>query len=217
MGEKAVNYYEPCDKAIQILNRLNLEAFGQLKMIDLDRVNVIQTVIAVYQKSIKQIRKRYYDIAFEAYMLAIEMCGATHDRARKMAHKAITLKWVDRVLTQTDFVTLYRFDTEAERKAYKLAETLEVSRDKDYEINKALRYWSQQIGQYAINVTDYAVLTAFDDYGIEEVKWISEHDLKVCNECYAYDGQIFSINEIPAKPHWGCRCRFKPIIKVLDS
>ena len=208
-----VNYYAPCDKAIQSMNRENLEAFGQMKLAKWEKVNVIQTVMNVYRTSAKKARKRYYEVAIEAYILALMMCGETSVKAHRMANRAITLTWIDKILTQTDFVTLYRFDTEADRKAYKLAETLEVSQDRDYEINKALRFWSQQIGQYALNVTDYAVIQAFQDAGIEVVQWISEHDAKTCNECYAYSDMLFPIREIPAKPHWGCRCRLRPVLE----
>ena len=217
MDASKVNYYEPCDRAIQSMNRENLDAFGRMKITRWDRVNVIQTVMAVYRQSVKRARKHYYEVAIEAYILGAEMCGMDTKKAHRMASKSITLEWVDKVLDQTDFVTLYRFMSEADRKAYKLAETLEVSRDKDFEINKALRYWSQQLGQYAINMTDYAIVKAFADCGVPFVQWVSEKDSKVCNECYSYNGQIFRINEIPAKPHWGCRCRIVPVFRIEEE
>lgn len=194
------------------MNRINLEAFGRLKLAKWDEVNVIRTVVSVYQKSRKQARKRYYEVAFEAYLLAMAMCEIAPKKAHKMAEKAITEQWVDDILAQTDFVTLYRFDTETERKAYRLAETLEVSEDRDYEIDKALRFWSQQLGQYAINFTDDAVIQAFEDAGVEEVEWMSRKDMKVCNECYALNGQKFKLDEIPTK-HPNCRCTWRPILE----
>ena len=209
MDVKTVDYYGACDRAIQSMNRSNLELFGQLKMAKWDEVNVIRTVVSVYRKSAKQARKRYYEVAFEAYLLGMAMCGIEPKKAHRMAEKAITAEWVDNVLSQTDFVTLYRFDSEAERKAYRLAETLEVSEDRDYEINKALRYWSQQLGQYAINMTDYAMVQAFQDAGVERVMWMTQRDERVCGECAPLNGVIFQIDEIPAK-HWGCRCYLVP-------
>ena len=217
MGVRDANYYEACDRAIQVMNRINLEAFGQLKMVDWDKVNVVQTVMKVYRKSAKQARKRYFEIGFEVYLLGLLMCGTEPKKAHRMAEKAITLEWVDDILGQTDFVTLFRFNTETERKAYRLAETLEVSDNRDMEINKALRFWSQQLGQYAINVTDYALIQAFMDYGLEMAQWESQKDGRECGECRAYDGQVFRINEIPPKPHWGCRCRFRPVFRKAED
>ena len=60
MARKDTNYYEPCDRAIKAMNRLNVEAFGQLKLAKWDEVNVIQTVRNVYRKSARIARKRYY-------------------------------------------------------------------------------------------------------------------------------------------------------------
>ena len=211
MRRKNLNVYAACDKAIQAMNRENVEAFGRLKMAKWDEVNVIRTVKAVYTASAKRARKRYYEVAFEAYLLGMAMCGMDPKKAHEMAEKAITEEWVAGVLHDTDFVTLYRFDTETDRKAYRLAEALEATEKRNAEIDKALRLWSQQLGQYAINMTDYAVVQAFQDAGIQEVQWVSEGDQWVCNECYSMDGQTFYIDEIPPKPHWGCRCSLLPI------
>lgn len=208
---RKVDYYGACDKAIQAMNRQNLEAFGQLKMAKWDEINVIRTVVKVYRESARRAKRRYYEVAFEAYLLMMALCEVEPKKAHRLAEKAITDEWVDKVLSETDFVTLYRFDSETERKAYRLAETLEVAADRDYEIDKALRYWSQQIGQYAINMTDYAMIQALEDAGAEYAEWVDMHDEKVCHECGSLDGQVFRLDEIPAKPHFGCRCRLMPV------
>ena len=205
-----VKIYSACDRAIREMDRENVEAFGRLKMADWDEVNVIRTVKAVYRTAQKRARKRYYEVGFEAYLLAMAMCGAEPGKAHQMAEKAITEEWVDSVLTETDPLTLYRFDSEAERKAYRLAEALEIAQDRNREIDKALRYWSQQLAQYAINVTDYAAIQAFKDYGIRKVRWVSEQDGRECSKCHGLDEQVFDIDDIPVKPHLKCRCRLMP-------
>ena len=217
MDVKKVDYYGACDRAIQSMNRSNLELFGQLKMAKWDEVNIIREVKAVYRKSAKEAKKRYYEVAFEAYILMLALCDVPSRKAHEMAEKAITDAWIDGVLQETDFVTLYRFDTETERKAYRLAETLEVAQDRDMEINKALRFWSQQLGQYAINFTDYAMLMALQDAGVEWAEWVTMKDEKVCHECGALDGQIFRVEEWPSKPHWGCRCRFQRVLQAPED
>lgn len=217
MDAAKVDYYEACDKAIRGINRELVEDFGKLKLTDFDRVNVIRTVTAVYQTIIRRVKKRYYGIAFEAYVLGLMICGEDAKTAHKKADKAITTAWVEEKLNQTDFVTLYRFYSETERKVYKLAETLEVSTSRNREIDKAMRYLSQQLGQYCINFTDYAIAKAYQDYGVEMVEWISEKDNRVCNECYALNGQVFPITETPRKPHWGCRCRLRPVFRSLAT
>lgn len=216
MSRKEPNVYKACDEAITAMNRENLEAFGRLKMSKWDEIRIVREVLTLYRTSAKKARKRYLGVAFDAYMLAMEMCDRQLKKAREMAKKAITLEWVDGILEQTDFVTLYRFDSETERKAYRLAETLEVSDDRSFEIDKALRYWSQQLAQYAINFTDYAMVQAFQDAGVEMVQWNSQRDERVCNECHAYDGQVFYVDEVPRK-HWACRCYLRPVFRKKEA
>jgi len=211
MSAKEVNVYAACDKAIKALDRMNVEAFGRLKLAKWDRINIIQTVVKTYRESANQARKRYFEVAFEAYLLGLSMCGIDPKKAHRMAEKTITAAWVTAVLKQTDFITLYRFDTEAERKAYRLAETLEVSDNRNQEIDRALRHWSRQIGQYAINMTDYAMVQAFEDAGVTTVQWVAQMDERVCSECSELDGQVFQIDELPRKPHINCRCNLIPV------
>ena len=213
MDSAKVNYYEACDKAIKATNRELVEEFGKLKLASFDEVNVLQLVTSTYRAIIKRMKKRYYEIAVEAYILGMMVCGEKAQKAHQRADRKITMTWVEDWLNRTDPVTMYRFYAETERKVYKLAETLEVSHNRNREIDKAMRYFSQQLGQYCINFTDYAVEQAFADYGVEYVEWISERNDRTCNECYALDGQLFPVNEIPPKPHWGCKCYFKPVFR----
>ena len=124
MDVREIDYYGACDRAIQQMNRQNLEAFGRLKMAKFDEIRIIQTVLKVYRTSAKQARKRYYEVAFEAYLLMMALCDTDPKEAHAKAEKAITEEWVANVLSETDFVTLYRFEAETERKAYRLAEAL---------------------------------------------------------------------------------------------
>ena len=208
---KDVNIYGACDNAIRAMNRMNVEAFGRLKMAKWDEIHVIRTVAAVYRTSTEQAKKRYYEVGFEAYLLAMAICGMDPRKAQEMAETSITEEWVLNILTRVDPLTRYRFDTETERKAYRLAETLEVAPDRSREIDTALRYWSQQLSQYAINVTDYAVAQAFMDAGVERVVWVTVPDERRCHECAEIDGEEYDIDKIPPKPHLGCRCRLMPV------
>ena len=217
MDVRKVNYYEACDQAISSLNRMMVEDFGRLKTVKFDRVNVIQTVVALYRENVKKARKRYYEVAFEAYLLMLALCDIEPKEAHRMAEKAIDQEWVKDVLEQTDFVTLYRFDAEAERKAYRLAEALEVATDRSAEIDRAMKAWSIQIGQYAINVTDYAMIQALQDAGVPMARWVDMHDGRVCTDCRQLDGRVFPVDEIPAKPHMRCRCRLEPVFEAEDD
>ena len=223
---KEIDYYGPADKAIALMNRDNLRAFGRLKMANFDRVNIIQEVLRLYREQAKKAKKRYREIGIEAYLLGLMMIddGLRGSKAMRKAKKAITDGWIEMLMSETDFVTLYRFNSETERKAQRLIEALSIvgeiakgrepwqnpKETRNTLIDQALRAWSKQLGQYAINVTDAAVIQALDDAGVGWVQWLTEHDNRVCTDCHQLDGRVFRINEVPAKPHWNCRCRLAP-------
>ena len=220
MDAEKVDIYGPCDKAIQAMNRDALREFGKLKTADWDQLNVIRTVKTLYRRQAKKAEQRYYEIAMEAYILGLLFCGMAAKEAHQKAEEGMTPEWVRDVLSEVDFVTQYRFDTEVERKAERLAEALAVAGTaaggtglgRNAVIDKALRDWSRMFGQYAINVTDYALMAAYDDAGVEKAMWVTMEDERVCEECRSLHGKIFWLDEFPAKPHWNCRCRRVPVL-----
>lgn len=224
-----MDYYGPTDKAIQQMDRDNLRVFSKLKMADFDRINVIRIVLDLYETQRKKAKRKYLEIASEAYLLGLVLSekDISDKTARKMAKLAITDEWVDDLLNKTDFVTLYRFNTETERKAQRLIESLALVSDRSASrgmigtqeeirnglIDQALKQWTKQLGQYAINVTDAAIMQALDDAGVEGVIWVTERDQRVCADCHQLDGRWFRLDEVPAKPHWNCRCRVRPAMR----
>lgn len=213
--------YGSCDRAIKAMDRQSLNDFGRLKMAKWDEINIVRTVQELYRKSAQYAERQYFEVAFEAYILGLIMCGEDAGTAHKKAWDAITGNWVRGILEETDFVTLYRFDTETERKAQRLIEALsaiaenrvqagQTATNRNLEIDKALRSWTGQLAQYAINVTDYAVIQAFEDAGAEGAFWVTAEDERVCVECRRMNGKWFPVDAIPAKPHLRCRCTLRP-------
>lgn len=224
MAGKERDIYGPCDRAIQRMNRENLKDFSRMKAAKWDQVNVIRIVTETYRKAQKRARNEYVEVAAEAYVMMAGMCGIPAREARKRVKDAVPAEWVDRMLDTPDPVTLYEFNTEAERKAQRLAETiagvLEARRSGnpvprkyttvEAEIDRALRDWTRQTGQYAINVTDAAAVEAMEDAGVERIEWVTQEDERVCSECRALGGRTFELDEVPIK-HYGCRCEMRPV------
>lgn len=217
------NVYAACDRAIREMNRSNLRAFGQLKgrlKENKGEAGLIRAVSEVYMDSAKRARRRFLEVAAEAYIIALMMCRTDPGKAHRMADKAITGEWMDGILSASDPVTMYRFDSETERKAQRLTEALAALTDggapvgkpvtsQDAEIDKALKAWSRQLAQYAINVTDYAMKLAYEDAGIPGGFWRSKKDKGVCLACRKLNGKWFPLKEVPKK-HWQCRCWLEP-------
>lgn len=207
-----MNIYQGADKAIREMNRQNLKAFNQLKLAKWDELHVIRKVSETYEQSTRRAVRKYYEIAVEAYIVALYQMKMDKKKATQMADKAIDLSWVYAMLEEADPVTLYEFFPERERKKQRLIEALTATNNRNAEIDKALRYWTVQVGQYADNSVYRARLDAFKDAGVKRVKWVTQKDERVCPECEDLDEQIFQIENVPPPQHIHCRCIVYPII-----
>lgn len=205
--------YEFADKAIKGMNRQNLRAFDGLKTLKFDELNVFSTVNKTYDNSVRLAKKRYQQIALEAYAAALVRAFVAKAEAEEMAEDSITEDWVLDMLEEYDPVTLYQFSTEVERKKQRTVEAIIASHNKAEVIDRALRLWTLQTSHYAIKSVDDATIGAYKDAGVEKVMWNAEYDEKVCSVCRNRDGKIYPINKVPQKPHYNCRCWMTPITK----
>lgn len=190
--------YDFADKAIRDMNRRNLRAFDGLKLLKFDELNVLRSVKRVYEDSIKLAKKRYLQIALDAY----------HNAKGK---KKIDRDWVLDMLEEYDPVTMYLFTPEAERKRDRTVEAILSTPNKDEAVDRALRLWTLQTTHYAEKSVDEATLQAFRDNGVEKVRWVTAEDEKVCEVCRKRNGKIYPIDKLPPKPHYRCRCTYEPI------
>lgn len=126
-------------------------------------------------------------------------------------------KWVYAFLLALNPVTKYLYDKEVERKRLRLAEAM--ASDREYgnpagvqaDIRTHARAWWRQTEQYAIDIEDAAVLYAFEEAGVEEVRWVAEIDSRECKTCRERNGKVYKINQVPEKPHYLCRCYLMPV------
>ena len=205
-----MNLYARADQAIKEMNRQNLKAFNQLKLAKWDELNVILQVNETYEQSTRRAVRKYYEIAIEAYIVALYQMQMDKKRATEMADETIDLTWVYEMLEDVDPVTMYSFFSERDRKKERLIEALTATNNRNAEIDRALRYWTVQVGQYADNSVYRARLQAFRDAGVERVRWVTQHDERVCGQCDDLDGRIFPIDNAPPSQHIHCRCYLVP-------
>jgi SPP1 gp7 family putative phage head morphogenesis protein len=205
-----MDIYQGADKAIREMNRQNLKAFNQLKLAKWDELNVIRKVNETYEQSTRRAVRKYYEIAVEAYIVALYQMKMDKKKATDMADDIIDLYWVYEMLDEVDPVTMYAFFPERDRKKERLIEALTATNNRNAEIDKALRYWTVQVGQYADNSVYRARLQAFKDAGVKQVRWVTKHDERVCGDCDELDGQIFPIDQAPPPQHIHCRCLLLP-------
>lgn len=205
--------YDRADQAIRELNRLNLKAFNRLKLAKWDELNVVRDVNSVYDFSARQAVRRYYEIAVEAFIIAMIEANQSNAYATRRADQIIDNDWVMELLEMADPVTMYMFFPEMDRKKQRLLEAMTASDDRNREIDRALKYWTVQVAQYADNMVYRARLEAFRQAGIDKVMWVTQKDNRVCTDCDDLDGQIFQIDQVPPPQHIHCRCYIKPVIE----
>ena len=200
--------YAFADKAIKDMNRRNLRAFGRLKTLKFDEVNVMREVSKTYDESVRLAKKRYLSIALRAYIAALKRAGSKKDETDD-----ITKDWLLDMMEEYDPVTLYKFTPETERKKQRTVEGIMSAHNKNEVIDRSLRLWTLQIAHYADKSVDKATIDAYKAAGVKKVMWVTEDDDRVCAVCADRDGKIYHIGDIPDKPHYHCRCQLVPVME----
>ena len=203
--------YKYADSAIRDMNRRNLRAFDKLKQLKFDELNVLDSVTKTYDDSVRLAKKRYQQIAYDAYIAALVLANVPPQKAEEMAEDSVTEDWVLDMMEEYDPVTLYQFLPEAERKKQRTVEALIAALDKSEAVDKALRLWTLQVEHYAEKSVDEATIDGYEAAGVEKVKWIAADDSKVCKTCRERDGVIYPIKKVPSKTHYRCRCYLIPV------
>ena len=201
--------YKYTDKVLASLDRKFIRLFRKLRLLDFDNLNVLNEVVAIYRRADKLAKKGYLDIALFAYLYAMEQAEGAGFKAKKK--NPINEDWILDMLEEEDFVTLYDYDNEWERKRQRLSEALAASNTPQKEIDKAIKLMALQVSHYADKATALAALQAYKDAGVKKVKWITERDNRVCEKCEPLDGKVFDIDKVPQIPqHYRCRCVLIP-------
>lgn len=188
--------YELTDKVVDTINDVLIERFSRLKsLISMDEINALQSVNVIYSEVNNIVRKEFLRLAKKTFS---ENTSARSD--------IIDEYWLDVVLDEYDPVTKFVYSNEYDRRRARLFEALVSSKTREQEIDRALKSLVLLFRQYAIKVTDKAIILALLQDGIEYVKWNAEEDDRTCKICIHRDGRIYSITNIPDKPHFNCRC-----------
>lgn len=127
-----------------------------------------------------------------------------------------SVTWVVGFLALYNPITCYLYTSEADRKRMRYAEEIltAVEYGDRSQYNKSTErtanLWYNQSEQYLLDVTDEATIETYKDNGIKYVRWMTELDDRVCDECKAMHGRIYPIGAVPTKPHRRCRCYLIP-------
>lgn len=212
------DFYALADLRIDELNRAMLKRFETAKQQmrkkkggdSFDPLLVSQTVTALYRQLDADFRYELYLLADEQYAEMAESVGLEE------WDEGFEDLFLERILSEPDPITHYAYDAELLRKRDRAIEAINAvsgPRNKQEELDKAMRLFSQMAGQYIDTVAYEAAVKAFKDAGIKYVKWVTQKDEKVCATCGPMNGKIYLIDKLPNRPHWRCRCYITPLDK----
>lgn len=193
------NPYALSDRASKLLNRKAIKRFDKAKrdcnLLHIDELNVIKTITRLYKDLAADNKQAFLDLAILAYQDA-------QPHGKKEPDKS----WLLALLDSYDPVYLVVYTNEVERKRDRLIEGVIAAPNKTKEFRRGLSMWARFTAHECDRVTDEATLNAFRDAGVKKVRWRTEEDDKVCPVCGPRDKKVYSIDNIPAKPHINCRC-----------
>lgn len=210
--------YNYLDTLLAKLKKKLRTEFNRLGMLGFDELNVVNTkkvTKEMFDRLLAENEKVYQKVAVDTYGKAKKKAAdAGHTEKEK---SEIGGEWLMGVLLAYNFVTGYLYDREVERKRLRLNEQILTSREFDDRqmFNDSLRrtanlWWTQTL-QYGVTVVDEAILQAYKDMGVEEVRWVAKIDKRTCKVCRERNNQIYKILEVPRKTHYNCRCYLEPV------
>ena len=198
--------YTLADRTILRLNQKAIKLFEASKrklwVAKFDELNVIQEIKDLYAHLDNENRKAFIRLFVDKYK---EICGEEDD--------SLAEAYIAGLLSEPHPVTHYVYETEVLRKRDRLEEAINSTKEKEAEMDRGLRMWSQMTSWYTDFVSDGANIEALKKMGVKKVVWVAQEDQLVCRECHDMDGNIYAIDKIPNKPHLHCRCYVIPYRK----
>ena len=189
------NPYSKTDKTIAYLNKQYAKLFRRVT--SFDELNVIEVSHEIYDEALKMVEQ-------EATRLVKSVYDSYRESETIPASEALAM--VVTMLGAYNPVTKYVYKNELDRKRARFAEGVISSDTPAEEVALAKRLLAAMNKQFADDATFDAVVKAYADDGVKRVRWITAVDDRRCKECKARHHKIYSIDNIPPKPHLHCRC-----------
>lgn len=200
----------------KVYKRLISLSFDEITALTADKI--AREVYIIFEKENKKQYKKIADDALEFALWYLEQDYYIDKKARAKIKKEFTPeKMVDKVIKEYNPVTGYLYEREAKRKRARLTEGLIAGKKNNNRlffiqiIERYTNLWYTQSKQYAEDIADNTVLEVWKEVGVTKVKWVTQRDERVCQDCGPLDGQIFDIDKVPDKPHYRCRCEKIPV------
>ena len=212
--------YRLADKLLEQLKKLIRREFNRLGIIGFDELNASRVSLEtteLFDRLLRENKRLYLKVAKKAYedaVAASEAVGYEHSGEHR-----INEMWLIALLSAYNFVSGYLYESEAERKRLRLSEQMMTAREYlnrtlyNDSVRRSANLWWTQAAHYMLEAVDKATHDGYVDCGVSQVQWHSEIDGRECKVCRERNGKIYSIDNVPPKPHRNCRCYLSPVPK----
>ena len=187
--------YSKTDRTIEYLAKRYAQLFRRVN--SFDELDVVQVSHEIYDGALALTERE-----------AARLVKAVYDKYREEEEISPedALALVLALMTVYHPVTKYVYRNEVDRKRSRFVEGVLSSETPREEVELAKRLLVGLNKQFLDDVTFEAVIQAYADDGVEQVRWITARDDRRCRECKSRHNKIYPIEEIPPKPHLHCRC-----------
>lgn len=212
--------YEYLDSLLEKAKKKIKIEFNHIGAMGFDELNVVGTkkiTKATFERLLANNEKLYRKAADDAYKKAKTKAVTVGYSEESKEKSSLSGDWLFSVLFAYNLVTGYLYDKEAERKRLRLNEQILTAREfndrqmLDKSLKRTANLWWTQTQQYGVDVVDAATVQAYDDLGVERVRWITNIDGRECQVCRERNRVIYDIKKVPPKPHYNCRCMLEPV------
>lgn len=197
--------YRHADKAMKSLSdKMGAEFQNLSSTLRFDELNVIavrKQVTQMYERINAQVLREFREVASRVH-------DDTQTEIAVDNTEFLAAAFLIAIFGRYDKVTKYVYTNEWERKRDRLIESIMAgtgSRDVRQSLKRALDTMRRQVAQYGDNLTDEVRNAVFEEAGIEKVRWNTQRDHKVCEDCRDRDNVIYNLYDVPNK-HYHCRC-----------
>lgn len=197
------------DSIVRKYTRLTLRKFNQMKtkLADEDDLYVMMEIVyGTYANALDYYGKCLVESANAAYRLVLPQGGQLSGDS---LYKAFS----------TGYASLegYVPRHEWERKRGRAYEAVVAAKRSGYltptkAVKQSLKAWTGQLQQSADDMTIAGMNAAYSDAAVEELRYMTVEDSRVCSECRTYDQKVYKIGDQPSLPiHFRCRCFYVPV------
>ena len=176
--------YEYLDSLLAKAKKKIRTEFNRMGVMGFDSLNVVNTkkiTKEMFDRLVSDNEKMYRKAADDAYSKGKKKAqSAGYTEVEKA--EGVGGEWLLGILLAYNLVTGYLYDREVERKRLRLNEQILTAREYDSRemyndgLRRTANLWWTQTAQYGIDVVDKATLQAYEDMGVEKVKWIAQLD-----------------------------------------